>query len=216
MTVSHHDCATPFGPVRLPVLATAQQRAALLHNTRDPRAALYAAKTLGLTRVVEVVTAAALDRLLPARALALPHDLVDLTVARAATFFVDKGYGFLGQQQVFCPDLRQALIDAADPADRPVFARGTLAVIDPPLAALDRRWGAQLIAESGAPAAYLAKELELCYAPLCILGPPPDDQALITRALAQLPAARACPCATAMQLTRARGLIGDDWRTWIG
>jgi 5'-methylthioadenosine phosphorylase len=218
--IEHHttDCETPFGPIALPIVAAHGRRAALLHDQIDPRGAIYAAKSSGLQRVIEVVSAAPLDRLLAepgAPWAVVPHDAVDLTIGRAATFFVDKGYGFLGQQQLFCPELRAAAIAAL--ADRPgrSFTRGVLAVTDQPAMTLDPRWGAQLIARSGVPAAYLAKELELCYTPLCALAPLDDLDALLDALLATLPDQRSCPCATAMQATRERGLVGDDWRGWL-
>lgn len=219
-TITHVE--TPFGAVQLALVAAHGQRAALLQDTRDPRGALYAARSLGVERVIEVVSATALDRLLvdqpdaPGMLRAgVPHDAVDLTVGRAATFFVDKGYGFLGQQQVFCPELRAAAVAALTSRVGQMFARGTLAVTDQPEPTLDPRWGAQLIARSGVPAAYLAKELELCYMPLCALSPLDNLPALAAALLAALPERRGCPCATAMQATRERGLVGDDWRTWL-
>lgn len=213
------DCETPFGQVALPLIAAHGQQAALLHDQIDPRGALYAARSLDLRRVIEVVSATALDRLLSdpsaSGVVCVPHNAVDLTIGRAATFFVNKGYGFLGQQQVFCPELRAAAIAALETRPGRFFARGTLAVTDQPEAALDPRWGAQLNARSGVPAAYLAKELELCYVPLCTLAPPDDLDALLDALLDTLPHQRACPCATAMQPTRERGLVGDDWRSWL-
>lgn len=215
------EIETPFGAVALPVVAAHGQRAALLQDALDPRGALYAAKSLGLDRVVELVSTTALDRLLAEQRTAaalragVPHDAVDLTVGRAATFFVDKGYGFLGQQQLFCPELRAAAVAALTSRSAQVFARGTLAVTDQPEPTLDPRWGAQLTARTGVPAAYLAKELELCYVPLCALTPIDDLPALVAALLAALPNRRTCPCATAMQTTRERGLVGDDWRGWL-
>lgn len=213
---------TPFGAVELLVVTAHGHQAVLLQDMLDPRGALYAAKSLGVERVVEVVSATALDRLLAEQVAAaetllagLPHDAVDLTVGRAATFFVDKGYGFLGQQQLFCRELRAAALVALASRSAHVFARGTLAVTDQPEPTLDPRWGAQLLARSGVPAAYLAKELELCYVPLCALSPLDDLAALAAALLAALPDQRGCPCATAMQATRERGLVGDDWRTWL-
>lgn len=213
------DYVTPFGLVVLPIVSVHGQHAALLHDLPDPRGALYAAKSLGLQRVIEVVSTTALDRLLVEPTAAawagVPHDALDLTIGRAATFFAGKGYGFLGQQHVFCPELRAATIATLGQWPGHSFARGTLAVTDQPEDALDPRWGAQLSARSGVPAAYLAKELELCYMPLCTLAPLDDLDVLLDALLATLPAQRSCPCATAMQATRERGLVGDDWRTWL-
>ncbi|MBV9791199.1 MAG: hypothetical protein JOZ51_23595 [Chloroflexi bacterium] len=215
MNITTETCATPFGTIELRVLAVDEQRAALLRDEANPHAAIYAAKSLGLSRVIELVSTIALDRLLPPDAVVVPHDLVDLTVGRGSTFFVGKGYGFLGQQQVFCPELRRAAQQTLEASPLRSFARGTLAVVDETQVTIDSRWNAQLMAQHGAPAAYLAKELELCYLPLGLLGPHDDLTPLIAEMLAALPADRACPCATAMQFTRERGLIGDDWRSWL-
>ena len=215
MNITTETCTTPFGTIELRVIAVDKQRAALLHDEANPHAAIYAAKSLGLSRVIELVSATALDRLLPPDAVVVPHDLVDLTVSRGSTFFVGKGYGFLGQQQVFCPDLRRAAQQTLEARPLRSFARGTLAVADDPQVTIDPHWNAQLMARQGAPAAYLAKELELCYLPLGLLGQHDDLTPLIGELLATLPDDRACPCATAMQFTRERGLIGDDWQSWL-
>jgi 5'-methylthioadenosine phosphorylase len=209
-----HHCDTPFGAIELREIQANQRRAALLQEP-NPQAAIYAAKTLGITRLIEPLSGVALDRLLTDGAIVVPHDLIDLTVGRAATFFVGKGYGFLGQQQVFCPELRQAAQHSLEHSAVRSFARGTLAVLDDLDVAIDRRWNAQIKALRAAPAAYLAKELELCYLPLVTIGQHADLTALIAGILAALPADRSCPCATAMQATRERGLIADDWRSWL-
>lgn len=215
MNVTTQICATPFGTIELRVIAAVEQRVALLRDEANPHAAIYAAKSLGLSRVIELVSAIALDRLLSPGAVVVPHDLVDLTVGRGSTFFVGKGYGFLGQQQVFCPELRRAAQQTLEAGPLRSFARGTLAVVDDPQTTIDPRWNAQLMAQQAAPAAYLAKELELCYLPLGLLGQHDDLTPLVSELIATLPADRACPCATAMQFTRERGLIGDDWRSWL-
>lgn len=215
MNVTTQICATPFGTSDLRVLAAGKQRAALLHDEANPHAAIYAAKSLGLSRVIELVSAIALDRLLSPGAVVVPHDLIDLTVGRGSTFFVGKGYGFLGQQQVFCPELRRAAQQTLEASPLRSFARGTLAIVDEPHTMIDPRWNAQLMAQQAAPAAYLAKELELCYLPLGLLGQHDDLTSLVGNLTATLPADRACSCATAMQFTRERGLIGADWRSWL-
>lgn len=215
MNVTTQTCATPFGAIELRVIEVGEQRAALLRDEAHPHAAIYAAKTLGLSRVIELVSAAALDRLLTPGAVVVPHDLIDLTVGRGSTFFVGKGYGFLGQQQVFCPELRRAAQQTLEAGPLRSFARGTLAVVDDPQVTIDPRWNAQLMARQGAPAAYLAKELELCYLPLGLLSHHDDLTPLIGKLIAELPLDRSCPCATAMQAPRERGLIGEEWRIWL-
>jgi 5'-methylthioadenosine phosphorylase len=234
-SVSVEKHQTPFGLIALNLVEHASGRVALLLDEPEPRAALYAAKLAGATRVVEVLTTTAVDRLLRPGDRLVPDDLVDLTSGQLQTFFVNKGYGFMGQRPVFCPELRGALLDGlrALPEGRS-FARGVLAVVNAPEPLYPRvapgqleearAWGAHVLGWHGAPAAYLAKELELCYAVVCSnmwldpAGRPvyrPRGQELLEAALSLLPASRACACKDAMQPTRQRGLIGDDWKTWI-
>ena len=68
---------------------------------------------------------------------------------------------------------------------------------------------------SGAPTAFLAKELELCYAVVAIVGTAagPLGNALIA-AISNTYQNNAP--ATIMQPARERGLASEDWRGWIG
>jgi 5'-methylthioadenosine phosphorylase len=232
-SVEQHE--TPFGPARVQLVEHASGRVALLLDEHEPRAALYAARLAGATRVVEFLTITAVDRLLRPGDRLVPDDLVDLTSGELLTFFVGKGYGFLGQRPVFCPELRGALLGGlrALPEGRS-FARGVLAVVNAPEPSYSnvmpgqieeaRAWGANVVGTKGSPAAYLAKELELCYAVVCsnmwldLTGRPvyrPAGSELLAAVLAQLPPERGCACKDTMQPTRQRGLIGDDWKTWI-
>jgi len=218
-----HLVDTPFGSVRLDVVADSTKSAVLLRVENKPpdlsddvRAAIYGAKLLGIERMVGLIDAQPLDRLLPPRGLAVPHDLVDLTRGRHLTFFAGKGYGFLPQQQPFCPELRAALIPPARAAEPRSAARGIVAAVD----SVDqheeaRRWGAHMLGMAVSPATFLARELELCYAPLCCFGKTTDVQRIVEQMLVLLPDRRSCPCATAMQSTRDRGLVGENWRSWL-
>ena len=81
-----------------------------------------------------------------------------------------------------------------------------------------QRWATSTPKKRGAPTAFLAKELELCYAVVAIVGTAagPLGNALIAATSKHIPEQRTCACATTMQPARERGLVGDDWRGWIG
>ncbi|GIV97420.1 MAG: 5'-methylthioadenosine phosphorylase [Herpetosiphonaceae bacterium] len=208
---------TPYGTASLILIEHTSGQVALLCDEDQPHAAIYAAKALGATRVIEVVSARPLDRLLDRGDIVLPDDLVDLTCGRRSTFFVGKGYGFIPQRPVFCPEVRSALLAGVRAGGGRSFARGTLAVVeDWGQSQAAREWGAHILASTVAPAAYLAKELELCYAPLCIVEEEEElPAALLSAAIEHLPPARLCSCQSAMQPARQRGLVGDDWRLWM-
>jgi 5'-methylthioadenosine phosphorylase len=222
--LSAEQVQTPFGPTSVRTVDFDAQRAVVIRTIwtgrqdgKAIRAMVYGAKLLGVDRIVEIVEARPLDRLLPGAGFAVPHDLVDLTNGQYLTFFQGKGYGFLPQQTPFCPELRAALVPTARTAYPSSAGRGIVAALDG-WEQIDqaRSWGAHLAAPGISPTAFLARELELCYVPLCVLG---SDHGLIGSVLQQmlekLGIGRSCPCATAMQATRQRGLIGDDWREWL-
>ena len=215
---------TPFGKATLHLAQHGANIAAVLPDAADvrgglqiPQALIYAAKVGGATRVVEVVRTRALDRLLPDEGYVLPPDLVDLTRGKLLTFFVGKGYGFLPQQTPFCPEMRSALVPAVRVTHPLSAARGTFAALDEWEQTDEATaWGAQLAGIGVSPATFLARELELCYTPLCLLG---DGfyaiEAVVEEMLTRLPQERQCLCRSAMQGARDRGLVGPDWRAWL-
>jgi|GEM_PF-1053161 len=226
-----HVFDTPYGAVRAAVDQFGAQPGAWVAATVSPFAAIYAARAAGATRVVELVPVRALNRLLLPGDLLLPDDLVDLTQQQRYTFFAGKGYGFLAQREPFCPVLRGALFAALRERTPRSFARATyLAIEEQPYTAPDASWDTDIVGAGVVPASFLARELELCYAPVCVVGGQgsraADEPSMahtgdllasaIVDALARLPTERACGCATAMQQYRDRGDIGPDWRTWLG
>jgi 5'-methylthioinosine phosphorylase len=216
---------TPYGAVHVRVHPLGVWRAAWVDASVSPFAALYAAKMAGASRVVELAPVAARNRLLEAGDLLLPSDLVDRTYLPRYTFFASKGYGFLAQREPFCPVLRGALLEAARPRAPRVFARGVyLATAAPSVADPEPIWESDVMGSGVVPASFLARELELCYASLCVVTTLTPDLSptlgeggweLLADALGRLPAERACVCASAMQQYRDRGDIGEDWRAWV-
>lgn len=210
---------TPFGIAMFASRSFPGGAVAVLLDEPNPHAALYAAKKQGITHIIEALSAQPVDRLLAAGDVLVPDGLVDLTQGRSSTFFAERGYGFIGQSPVWCPDTRAALLTGANSVSQRVFARGTLAVGEETTElAAAHEWHAQALATAGAPTAYLAKELELCYAVVVIVGTAASSlgNALIAATVKYLPEQRTCACPTMMQPARERGLVDDDWRGWIG
>jgi 5'-methylthioadenosine phosphorylase len=170
---------TPYGIVSARLHPLGSLRAAWVTPGASPFAALYAAKAAGASRVVELAPAAARNRLLESGDLLLPDDLIDRTRLARYTFFAGKGYGFLSQREPFCPALRGALLAAAAErvgngaglGARRVFARGVyLAAQEPERVEGESIWEADIVGGGVAPISFLARELELCYAPLCVVA----------------------------------------------
>ncbi|XSG73028.1 hypothetical protein ACP8Y2_12615 [Herpetosiphon llansteffanensis] len=219
MTFTITSLNTPFGLAMFATKNSPNGTVAILLDELNPHAALYAAKTQGVRWIIEAVSMLPCDGLLQLDDIVIPDQLVDLTEQRASTFFRNRGYGFVGQHPVWCPDLRSSLLTAAQSVSQRVFSRGTLAVgeAETTLEAA-QSWQAHGLSQSAAPAAYLAKELELCYAVVGIVGTAASTlgNTLIAAVAQHLPSSASCNCRQTMQSARDRGLIGDDWRTWIG
>lgn len=228
---------TPAGTVQVFATATLS-----LFAPAPTRALIAGAKELGAERVIEPVPLTPVNHLLAPGDLLVPDHLLDLTTGQVETFFVGKGYGFVPQHPPYCPELRAALLEAARAvvadipgAERPcVFGRGTYGAYTAPVTDTMRRtlahWQVDAAGTGGVPASFLARELELCYAIVGVVAPlapvVPGDDSLMTawhtlfRAVQHageiVPGTRLCPCPDLMRPTRERGLIGDDWHTWVG
>ena len=143
------------------------------------RANIYAAKSLGVTRIVAWTGPGAISRKVRPGDLVLPDDLLDFTRNRPSTFYEGKGIGFLRQFPVFCETLRGALRSAWGSreggklryAGRIHFG-GTYACTEGPRLETPAeirflaRAGADLVGMTLCPEAFLARELEICYAPV--------------------------------------------------
>ncbi|MBE0606115.1 MAG: MTAP family purine nucleoside phosphorylase, partial [Deltaproteobacteria bacterium] len=153
------------------------------------RANIYAAKSLGVTRIVAWTGPGAIARKFRPGDLVLPDDLLDFTRNRPSTFYEGKGIGFLRQFPVFCEPLREALRSAwgsreggyrgealRSGAQRRGVGKfhfgGTYACTEGPRLETPAevrflaRAGADLVGMTLCPEAFLARELEICYAPV--------------------------------------------------
>lgn len=141
------------------------------------RANIYAAKRLGVERIVSWSGPGILAKRFRPGDLALPHDLLDFTRNRPSTFFEGQGIGFVRQFPVFCGAVRKALLDAwKGGAKSPrLHDGGTYACTEGPRLETPAevrflaRAGADMIGMTLCPEGFLARELEMCYAPVVYL-----------------------------------------------
>lgn len=138
------------------------------------RANIYAAKSLGVTRIFSWTGPGAISRKFRPGDLVLPDDLIDFTRNRPSTFYEGKGIGFIRQAPVFCETLREALRSAARrrKGGGRLPSGGTYACTEGPRLETPAevrfftRAGADLVGMTLCPEAFLARELEICYAPV--------------------------------------------------
>ena len=137
------------------------------------RANVYAAKRMGVERIVAWTGPGAISPKYRPGDLVVPDDLLDFTRNRPSSFYEGKGIGFLRQYPVFCERLREALRSAAKRrfAGR-MHVGGTYACTEGPRLETPAeirflaRAGADLVGMTLCPEAFLARELEICYAPV--------------------------------------------------
>lgn len=135
---------------------------------------LWALRSLGVRDVIAPSAVGSLDPALGPGSLAVPDQLMDRTHSRAATYYDDAAV-HVAFADPYCPRGRRTAAACAEEAGWPARDGGTLVVIDGPrfsTRAESRAFaaaGGTLIGMTGTPEAVLARELALCYTPLCLV-----------------------------------------------
>lgn len=214
---------TPYGEARLLRREDGAPPVLLREEGADARALIYAAKEMGAKRILAGEAVQAISPLLEPGDLVIPQDTVDLTKLRPFTFFVGKGYGFIKLNPPFCPDLMATLLKSGRVLQPRTFQGATYIAAEGPRDATDaeakmfRQWGGDIVGSDLLPEAYLARELELHYAALTVIGGDAADLlGLLSAAAAQPHGQAACGCETTMAFMQAQGVVGKDWKSWLG
>ncbi len=137
------------------------------------RANIWALKELGVERIVAWSGPGALVPGIPIGELLVPDDIIDETHGRPSTFFEGTGLGFIRQNPVFCPTIRESLVkviaakhERCRSADIYVCTQGPRLETRAEIRKY-ASYGATLVGMTLAPEAFLARELEMCYCPVC-------------------------------------------------
>lgn len=139
------------------------------------RANIYALKECGVERILSWSGPGIINQAYRPGEFVVPHDIIDETRRRETTFFKNRGHGFIRQKEPFCPGIREALHDTLHHAGLPHQEQGVYVCTEGPRLespAEIRKYriiGADLVGMTLAPEAFLARELEICYAPVCYL-----------------------------------------------
>lgn len=137
------------------------------------RANVWALKKLGCTHVIATTAVGSLREELHPRQLVIPDQVIDKTHRRVGTFFEDVAV-HVELAAPFCPALRKAYLERSAGLEAPVHASATYVCMEGPAfstraeSELHRSWGAHLIGMTVMPEAKLAREAELCYAPIAM------------------------------------------------
>lgn len=139
------------------------------------RANIWALKELGVERIIAWSGPGIINPSFCVGDYAVPGDIIDMTKRRPSTFFEKGGLGFIRMKNPFCQDLRHALMYALEEDglryhDESVYLCTEGPRLETPAEIrLFHSYGADLVGMTLAPEAFLARELEMCYAALCYM-----------------------------------------------
>ncbi len=139
----------------------------------NDRANLYALKALGVEKIFAWCAPGAINEGMAPGDLVIPEDILDDGKGGPQTFFPGRGAGFIRHNPVFCPEMRQALIESLANASHNLHTQGLyVATTGPRLEtpAEIRKFkllGGDLVGQTLVPEVFLARELEFCYVALC-------------------------------------------------
>ena len=135
------------------------------------RANIWALKECGVERIVAWSGPGAIDPSFVLGSIVLPDDLIDETCRRVSTFYEGTGLGFIRQSPVFCPEIRSALLNSEGCCDGGVYVCTEGPRLETPAEIRKfASYGGQLVGMTLAPECFLARELEICYAPICYIS----------------------------------------------
>lgn len=208
------------------------------HPTRlDPRGTMWAAKSLGVQRVLIWERVVGLDEHLQRGDMVVPTDYIDWTKRLPTTLFTDRGAGYLSQVPPFCPETHGIVRDhlargGVEPREGVYLGVDGPRRETPAEARMYRLWGAHVLGMNVIPEVVFAKELELCYGVLATVTevaadrPQPAPQGEVREVLRKvldvlphivedLSRTPHCHCGESQAAARARGILPDDWRQWV-
>ncbi|HEX8855601.1 MAG TPA: S-methyl-5'-thioadenosine phosphorylase [Thermoleophilaceae bacterium] len=173
---------TPYGPHSAPIRIGHIDGTAVAFMPRhgdkhelpphriDYRANLWAMKEVGVRRLIGPSACGSLKPELQPGTFVVVDQFVDRTSGRRDTFYDGPGTTHASAAEPYCPELRGILVDCARRLDIPVVDGGTVVVIQGPRFSTraESRWfaaaGWDVVNMTQYPEAWLARELELCYA----------------------------------------------------
>ena len=137
------------------------------------RANIYAAKELGVERILAWTGPGSLRGEFKPGDFVIPSDILDFTKGRKSTFFENGGLGFVRQSPVFCPTVSEVLGEVLAELSLPHHVGATYVCTEGPRLETPaeirafKKLGADLVGMTLVPELFLAKELEICYGALC-------------------------------------------------
>jgi len=192
----------------------------------NSRANIFALKKLGVQRVLAPATVGSLREDFKPGDVVFIDQFIDRTTRREQSFYTGKQVCHISVAEPMCPELKRALIEAADDANIDTHKTGTYVCIEGPRfstkaeSKMFKTWGADVVGMTLVPECVLAREAEICYASIATVTdydvwrdkPVSVDEVkktikenvekvkrIINKAIPQIPKERDCECKNALQ-----------------
>ena len=200
-------------------------------HTINYKANIYTLYQLGVERILATNAVGAINLNFKPGDLVVPHDFIDFTKLRSTTFYDEEPVTHVDFSQPYCPEIRKLLVENAEKLGLKVWDRAVLVCTEGPRyetpaeIEMFKRLGCDVVGMTGVPEAVLARELEICYAPICYVSNMaagiqerltalevskvskqfiPKIKQLLIKTVETLPHKRNCPCAHALEHARFR------------
>ncbi len=140
------------------------------------QANISALQSLGVERIFATSAVGGISKHLTPGDLVAPHDFIDFTKLRKATFYDNAPVTHIDMSQPYCPELRNTLVDAAKHVGEDLCKEAVLACTEGPRyetpaeVRMLQKLGCDIVGMTGVPEVVLARELEICYASICYIS----------------------------------------------
>jgi 5'-methylthioadenosine phosphorylase len=189
------------------------------------RANLHSLKQVGVERVIATNAVGAINEAYKPGDLVIPCDILDFTKSRIGTYFESAPVTHVDVTEPYCNELSATLLDRCKANRYAVREKAVLAATEGPRyetpaeIRMIRKLGGDIVGMTGAPEAFLAREIEICYSAVCFVSNMaagmqqrlsavevmkvgkqvmPSILELIRQAVPRIPLQRNCDCAKAI------------------
>ncbi|HBO85002.1 MAG: methylthioadenosine phosphorylase [Deltaproteobacteria bacterium GWC2_42_11] len=217
-----------LGDVKLVFLPRHGRGHRILPSELNFRANIFGMKKLDVEWIISVSAVGSMREDIKPGHIVIPDQFFDRTKSRINTFFGNGIVGHVEFAEPVCPDLSNALFNAAKELKITAHKGGTYICIEGPQfstraeSRIYRKWGVDVIGMTNIPEAKLAREAEICYATLALStdydcwheteesvtvemiletlrNNVANAKAIIKAVLPKIPSLRDCKCASAMR-----------------
>jgi len=140
------------------------------------RANICALHEVGVERIIALNAVGAINRDFKQGDIVIPHDFLDFTNSRSATFYDEAPVTHIDVSQPYCPEMRKQLLETLRKSTMNVWEKAVIVCTEGPRfetpaeIEMFRRLGGDVVGMTGMPEAALARELEMCYAMVCYVS----------------------------------------------